>query len=803
MARIENYEDVIEALKPQLMDYLDSQDLNPRKHFSCIHPDHNDSGPSCSIMPDKKRAKCFGCGEMFDIFDACHFLEDRPQTGPNFVSENVMYLAEKFNVAVELKELTEEEKYKLETLNAYKHAANYIAAHSNLDSEEEMRRREWKADLCKNHLIGSVDTYKDYREFMKDKGYSVSFLESVDLLPMGLFAPTNLIFTVCDDYGRPCGFGARNLKHDPADKTSKKYINTSAKCTIYEKSKRLYNIHNAKKANGTLYITEGYADTQSMIQHGIEKVVCVGGTAFTDYHVVELARMNETDITLLLDGDDAGITSANKIISKFAGQTDFSIKIIVLPNGKDPDDFLREDGVDAFKELRRWSAFEWKLNSYDDRIEPLLIRKEIIPLIASESSAMERERMTGILSDKTGFSTESIKTEVEEVFNETERKMKTERDRIIKKTVMELENNPTEWRLTLSDSRNDLESVSEKYDENTFSPMVQVKELNHIRERQLDPVANGLSFDFAQWRQFNEAIAGNHQATMNVIGGVANAGKTAWMSNAALMLARNTEENNCVIFHTIDDTFEQFSDRLVTIMARERYNDIHLGKIKNPNGFTDAARIHEARNWAHSELIKLIQNKKLLIQGGEASRNAATLVYADEMIKYMKKHNPEGRIVYFGDNFHRYRDFQGADERSRFKKLSNEMKDIAKRYNIPVWVTMEYNKTVGTGRPTNNSISESIAMEYDANFIMHLYSDWHNAIQEGVEPDVYFQRQAANGHFEKQPRIEAIVGKNKINSFKGSLFFDFYADQSYMQEVSKSVVEQEKKAELARKSNER
>jgi len=128
--------------------YLDAQGINPRKHFSCIHPDHGDSGPSCSIMPDKRRAKCFGCGEMFDIFDACHYIEDRPQTGANFVSDNVMYLAEKFNIAVELKELTEEEKYKLETYNAYKHAANYISCHLEGKALEETEKREWKSELC-------------------------------------------------------------------------------------------------------------------------------------------------------------------------------------------------------------------------------------------------------------------------------------------------------------------------------------------------------------------------------------------------------------------------------------------------------------------------------------------------------------------------------------------------------------------------------------------------------------------------------------------------------------------------------
>ena len=793
MSVIKNYEEVIERLKPHLIDYLEDQGLNPRKNFSCLHPDHGDSGPSMSIMPDRLRAKCFGCGELVDIFDACHFLEDRPQNGPTFIMDNVMYLAEKFGIEVELKELTEEEKYRLETYNAYKHAALYVASHPSPAAITEMRNRGWEPNGCKDRLIGSVETFGDYKNHMKSLGYAVSFLEAIDLLNPQLFSEENLIFTVSDEYGRPVGFGARNLTWVKGSK-SPKYINTSAKCVIYEKSKRLYNIHNAKKNPGTLYVTEGYADAESMIQNGIEKVVCVGGTAFTDYHVIELARLNQTDVTLLLDGDEAGVKSASSIIEKFASHRDFALKIIVLPDDQDPDDFLRSQGKSGFYELKVWTAFEWKINSYDDRIDTVLIRREIVPIIAAEPSPIERDNMARVLSARVGISIDAIKEEIEQILNENEHNRKIERDRIINKIVTDLKSNPNDWRLTLSEATSSLETVSEKYNEDTFSPTIFIKELEDLRNRELDPEASGMSFTFNRWRQFNEAINGNHEATLNVIGGVANAGKTALMSCMALQLADNYDEDNFVLFHTIDDTLEQFSSRLICQLARRKYIDINLGKIKNPNGYPDAQRIHEARNWAYDYFFKLIREKRILVRGGESSPNAATLTYGEEMIKYAKKVRPGARIIYFGDNFHRYRDFQGSDERTRFKKLSNAAKDMAKRYNIPCWVTMEYNKTVGTGRPTNNSISESIAMEYDANFIMHLYSDWHSAIQEGTDPKVFFQRQLPNGHFEKQPRIEAIIGKNKISSFKGSIFFDFYADQSYMEEVSRAVVEQEKQA---------
>ena len=163
------------------------------------------------------------------------------------------------------------------------------------------------------------------------------------------------------------------------------------------------------------------------------------------------------------------------------------------------------------------------------------------------------------------------------------------------------------------------------------------------------------------------------------------------------------------------------------------------------------------------------------------------------MIKYAKKTRPDATIVYFLDNFHRLKDFGGEkDERIKFKKLSGAAKDLAKRYEIPIWATMEYNKSVGVERPTNNSISESIAMEYDANLIVHLFNDMHVKNQMNKEPDTFFWRVNDKGQRYMAPRIEAIFGKNKLNSFKSSLFFDFYPDQSRMQNIATVLAKEER-----------
>jgi DNA primase catalytic core len=794
---IKNYEDVIEKLKGKFVDYLEDNGINTKRNFYCLNPKHVDEHASMGLVPQSNftKAHCFSCGHFADIFDAAHVLEKKPKNGPNHITETVMYLANKYNVPVEMKELTEEEKYRIEIFNAYKDAAHYIAANPSKAALDEIEKRGWKADICAERLIGGVPSFNDYKTHLKASGYTVAFLEGVDLLNEKMFNENALIFTIGDQHGRPVGFSVRNLLWSKEDKNSIKYINTSAKCPIYEKSKRLYNIHNVKMDRGPAILVEGCSDTEAMVQHQIPNTAGICGTAFTDHHVAELAKTNKTNLIIAMNADKAGVQATEKIIEKLSEHRDFSVSVINFPEGMDADELLKAEGVDGFKKLKIWSAFEWKLERYDNGIDTALIRKEIIPIIANEASPIEREKMMDILSAKIDISFDAIKEEVQNLLNASEQKRKKERDSLITAAISDLRTDPNSWKHIFQEAQSGLESLSEKHGEDSFSATVFLKEVLSFKEKEEAVENSVMTCNFHKWREFQEAIDGNHGSTLNVVGGGANCGKTAMMSNMAAMLAdipENYDEDYFVLFHSIDDTLEQFTTRIITQFAVERYSGITLNKIKRPAKFQDAKRINEAREYAYRKLEKLIREQKILIRGGESGRSAATLNYADEMIKYAKKTRPDAKIIYFGDNFHRYRDFSGEkDERNRFKKLSNASKDMAKKYDIPVWCTMEYNKTVGTGRPTNNSISESIAMEYDANLIMHLYNDLHVKNQLGEEPDVYFTRQDGEGRSIKCPRIEAIIGKNKLNSFKGSLYFDFYADQSRMAPVSAFQVMQD------------
>lgn len=791
MSRVQNFEDVINALKPKLRDYLHDKGINTKMNFRCIHPGHDDGTASAGIVAKSDFTKwhCFGCHERGDIFDAALYLEKLPNEGPEFIEKTVVTLAQRYGIEVKIKEPTEEEKYRIECFAAYKRAAHYIAAHPTPKAIEEMARREWDAEGCASRLIGSVDSYEAYSAHMRER-FTTNFLLEVDLLKSDLFNPNNLIFTVSDEHGRPCGFGARNLVYDKANKESIKYINTSAKCIIYEKSKRLYNIHIAKREEPPLYVMEGYGDVESCNQKELTSTVCVGGTAFTEYHILELLRLGKTEIILCMDGDEQGLRSIDSMLEKFVNYRQFSVYIVCIPEDLDPDDYIRKYGIERFKQLRKWSAFEWKLNSYDDRIDPLLIRREVVPIIASEWSPIERERMAQILSGKIGISVNSILEEIRQMLDEKENKRAQEQKVMLDHLIMDLKNNPVDWRLHMNSAYESLETLSQDYNQESFSTSAYLRELDIIKVQEEDTSKSVKKMIMPDYPEFTDALSGDWVATLNVIGGGANTGKTALMSNLARQLASCEENNAMVLFHTIDDTLKQFTTRLVCQFAAEVMPNVSLNMIKDPGAFPDTIKINKARDYGYAKLKELVAKNRLLVRGGETG-GGATLAFARDMIQYYKKQVPPGtQLIYFLDNFHRVRDFSNiSDERTRFKKLSNAAKDMAKEFEIPIWATMEYSKA-GTwdGRPTNNSISESIAMEYDANVIIHIYNDLHIKRDDA---ELYFKRVDRHGNEYSAPRLELIFGKNKINEFKGNLYMDFFTEQSRFVAVPSSVAIQE------------
>ena len=258
-----SFDSAIAQLKPFLRQYLEEKGINTHKNFKCLFPDHNDSSPSCNMVSNDAEAErfhCYGCGRTGDIFDAVQLLEGKASLGGEWIEGVLKYLAEKYGVSVETKELTEEDIYVIDNYRAYRAAADIIAA-TKLDPEkhkdfiDHCKYRGWDPEKIRDLGIGTVDDYTSFRDKLKRQGFTASFLDEIDLSRRDIFSPNNMIFTWKDQKGRPIGFTSRNLQFEQqkAEAEAKgetvkspKYnnvrVDTGLKCTIFDKGRRLYGI---------------------------------------------------------------------------------------------------------------------------------------------------------------------------------------------------------------------------------------------------------------------------------------------------------------------------------------------------------------------------------------------------------------------------------------------------------------------------------------------------------------------------------------------------------------------------------
>jgi DNA primase catalytic core len=794
--KLANLDEVMENLRGFLPQYLEQHGIDAQKNFKCINPKHEDTGPSMSCKQNPKNAYCFGCNITADIFQAAHWLDGKPITGPGWIDENIKYLADKFGVQVQLAEMSEEELYRYRTYCAYRDAAGLIA-HCGKDSKlfvDEVKRRNWdRAALIKSR-VGSIP-YKDFREAMKNMGYEPRFQDEIDLGRLDIFDESNMIFTICDEWGRPVGFAARNLNYtDEKDengqpKNGSKYTNqktTGLRCNIYQKGRRLYEIHTATKYTPPLFLFEGYADVITAQQAGLFNCAGVGGTSLTSEHIDLLKGMNIYDIVLAFDSDAGGQDTTARILEKgLAGHKDLNVWVLKLPSGMDPDDFIREKGLDEFLKLKRWSAFEWRLSRFKDDDDPELVCKTMIPLIVNESSRITQDKQCAQLSRFTGVDKKVIHSELERLMNEKEHHRTREKSAVLERGWNEIQRNPDDAKALLEECLAQIQQVDEKYDDHSMSEEGCIQFVQGIKEYEEAQTGEFAGFHLSPLGLggLGDVLNGNwREDSFLCFGGSANSGKTSMLCQMAFEIATDPRNNACVIYHTIDDSAAQLLPRFV--VHGYGLPDLTLNEIRNPNYYVkykDNPLVVERRERGYREVLRLVKDGRIILKD---SNDGASFAYGESLIKYYKKKYPERNVIYILDNLHKTPDYPNLETRVRFKTLSNHMKGVAVKYHIAVIATVEYVKLPPGIIPNNNNIAETRAIIYDASFIGHLYNDLHE-----------MSRSAICVHRTKDgdllPRIRLGIGKNKITDFKDRVFLDFYPASGMFRCVATSIAEDE------------
>ncbi|MBQ8701148.1 MAG: DNA primase [Prevotella sp.] len=329
-------------------------------NYKGLCPFHNERTPSFVVSPARNTCHCFGCGQGGNPVN--FIMEHEQMTYP----EALRWLANKYHIEIRERERTDEEREadnKRESMFIVNEwVAKYFEdlLHNNADGQaigmQYFRSRGIRDDIIKKFRLG-YDLANGYAlpQAAVNNGYKEEYL-----LATGICYKREKDGKIIDRYagrvmfpwigmnGKVVGFGGRKL--DAATKgVQQKYVN-SPDSEIYHKDQQLYGIYQAKKAiarEDCVYMVEGYTDVIAMHQCGIENVVANSGTALSIHQIRMLHRFTN-NIVLLYDGDAAGIHAAMRGTDMLLAEG-MNIKVLLLPDGDDPDSFARKHTAEDFK----------------------------------------------------------------------------------------------------------------------------------------------------------------------------------------------------------------------------------------------------------------------------------------------------------------------------------------------------------------------------------------------------------------------------------------------------------------------
>ena len=330
-------------------------------------PFHNEKTPSFIVSPAKGIFKCFGCGKGGN---SVHFIMEHEQIS---YYDALKYLARKYHIEVQERELSQEEmavrndRESMFLVNefAQKHFAHTL--HHHIDGKSiglsYFRERGFRDDIIQKFQLGySLDQRDAFTQAAIKAGYNKEYLLKTGLTLEGdnnYLADRfrgRVMFPVHSLSGKVVAFGGRILKKD--DKMAK-YVN-SPESEIYHKSNELYGIYFAKQSivkQERCFLVEGYTDVISMHQSGIENVVASSGTSLTPGQIRLIHRFTE-NVTVIYDGDAAGIKASIRGIDLLL-EEGLNIKVLLLPDGDDPDSFARKTNASDFIEYVKRNASDF------------------------------------------------------------------------------------------------------------------------------------------------------------------------------------------------------------------------------------------------------------------------------------------------------------------------------------------------------------------------------------------------------------------------------------------------------------
>ena len=380
--------------------------------FTGLCPFHNETAPSFHVNAERGFFHCFGCKESGDVFG---FLMKRE--GLSFV-EALHQLARRAGIPIpetDPKKFSRDERLRAANRKALDYYQRALRSEAGHQARGYLKRRGLSEDTINEYGLGFAgNRWDDLTTSLEKSG-----IDRATLVEAGLaresqrgghhdFFRDRLIVPIFDSQGRAAGFAGRSL-----DGSEPKYIN-SPDSPIYRKRSVLYGLHRARstiRRERSAILFEGYFDCLSAWQAGIGGAVAVCGTALTPDHAKLLAAQTR-DIVLAFDAD-AGGRRATLASLPILLEAQLRVRVAPLSGGRDPDDIIREDGADAFREsIRKAPAFvEFLVEEARPRARSggggAAAVREVLEIIAHAPNRLEREEWLNDAAGSLGFSLES------------------------------------------------------------------------------------------------------------------------------------------------------------------------------------------------------------------------------------------------------------------------------------------------------------------------------------------------------------------------------------------------------------
>ena len=320
-------------------------------------PFHNEKTGSFTVSPAKGIYKCFGCGKGGNVVN---FIMEHEQMS---YIEALRWLAAKYNIPIEERELTEDEKREKSERESMLIVTSYaedffVEQLFHTDEGQSVglsyfhRRGLDEKTIEKFGLGYCPEAWDAFTKAALEKGYKQEFLVKTGLTiesERGLFDRfrARVMFPIRDIAGKIIAFGGRIMTND---KKSAKYLN-SPESEIYHKSRTLYGIYFAKRSivqQNRCYLVEGYLDVISFHQKGIENTVASSGTSLT-VEQIRLIRRLTPNVTIIYDGDAAGIKASLRGIDLVL-EEGLNVRVVSLPEGEDPDSYAQAHTTEEIQE---------------------------------------------------------------------------------------------------------------------------------------------------------------------------------------------------------------------------------------------------------------------------------------------------------------------------------------------------------------------------------------------------------------------------------------------------------------------